>query len=76
MAVVIGFQKKQSETEPRLQPTEVVCHWSISLGGGLLQLDTFGSKKRQVPGKPSQTLQLTVETARELMRILKDEFGL
>jgi hypothetical protein len=76
MAVVIGFEKKLNAREPTLQPTTVVCHWSISRNRGLLQLDTFGSKERQIPGKQSQTLQLTVETARELMRILRDEFRL
>jgi hypothetical protein len=76
MAVVIGFQKKLNAREPTPQPTNVVCHWSISPNRGLLQLDTFGSDERQIPGKQSQTLQLTVETARELMRILRDEFKL
>ena len=79
MAVVIGFQKKLGATEPRLQPTTVVCHWSISPDRGmgrLLQLDTVGSKQRQNPGKQSQTLQFTVESARELMRILTNEFKL
>ncbi len=74
MAVVTGFQKKLNAREPTLQPTTVVCHWSISSDRGLLQLDTFGSNERQIPGKQSQTLQLTTQTARELMRILRDEF--
>jgi hypothetical protein len=76
MAVITGFERVMKR--PRLHPTEVVCYWSILLdreSGPLLQIDTVGSKSREIPGKQSQTLQLTAEGARQLFHILKAEFG-
>jgi hypothetical protein len=40
----------------------------------LLQLSTYGSEEREIPGKTSQTLQFTRESAAQLYRILKEEF--
>jgi hypothetical protein len=42
--------------------------------GSILQIDTVGSKDRELPGKQSQTLQLTTNSARQLYQILKAEF--
>jgi len=50
----------------------VVCHWSAA--NDLLQLSTYGSEEREIPGKTSQTLQFTRESAAQLFRILKEEF--
>jgi hypothetical protein len=76
MAVVIGFEKVIGRKSNR-HPTDVICYWSIlpsSEGGPLLQLDTRGSNTRTNPGKQSQTLQFTADGARELLRILRNEF--
>ena len=43
-------------------------------GRRYVQLDTYGSDVRQIKGKKSQTIQLTEEAARELVRLLKTEF--
>jgi hypothetical protein len=77
MAIVTRFEKVTTR-KPRLHPTQVVCYWSILRDQGsklLLQLDTVGSKDREMPGKQSQTLQLTADGARDLYEILKTEFG-
>ena len=77
MAIVTGFEKLTTK-KPRLHPTEVICYWSILPDQGfglLLQIDTVGSKDREIPGKQSQTLQLNVNSAHELYQILKTEFG-
>lgn len=60
----------------KLQPTTVDCHYSVGESGEklLLQLDTFGSKDRENPGKQSQTLQLDEAGARVLIALLKAEF--
>jgi hypothetical protein len=71
MAVVIGFTRHPRNLAG-LHPTQVVCHWSA--GNGLLQLSTYGSGNREMPGKTSQTLQFTRETAAQLFLILKEEF--
>ena len=44
-------------------------------GEKLLQLNTYGSEKRKIPGKLSQTLQLDRESAQELARVITDAFG-
>lgn len=43
-------------------------------GHTVLQIDTYGRKTRQVPGKQSQTIQLDRQGAEALYAILKREF--
>lgn len=40
------------------------------------QVDTYGSPDRKLKGKKSQSLQFDEDTARELVALLKAEFGL
>ncbi len=42
-------------------------------GKRYLQLDTFGSKNRQIAGKISQSVQFDVASAIQLKRIIEDE---
>jgi hypothetical protein len=75
MAFIQSF-RRGNRTSVRLQPTQVECHYSVGKSGGkvLLQLDTFGSKERENPGKQSQTLQLDEDGARMLIQLLRSEF--
>jgi hypothetical protein len=75
MAFVQAFRRGNRQTVRR-QPTTVECHYSVSGSGGtkLLQLDTFGSKDRENPGKQSQTLQIDEAGARILIELLRAEF--
>ncbi|MBC7669283.1 MAG: hypothetical protein H7236_12735 [Gemmatimonadaceae bacterium] len=41
----------------------------------VLQIDTLGSQQREIPGKVSQTIQLSEDSARELWLILGKEFA-
>lgn len=41
----------------------------------IVQIDTYGSVDREIPGKKSQTIQLDREGAENLFLILKNEFG-
>lgn len=41
----------------------------------IVQIDTYGSPGREIPGKKSQTLQLDREGGERLFEILKREFG-
>ena len=77
MAFISAFRRGNRDTV-KLQPTEVECHYSVGRSGGklLLQLDTFGSKDRDNPGKQSQTLQMDEERARALIMLLRSEFKL
>lgn len=52
-------------TSGRPHRTEVDCDWSRvnSPAGPLLQIASFGSDDRQIPGKVSQTLQFDRDAA-------------
>ena len=46
-----------------------------STGAKYFQLDTYGSKRRKLRGKKSQTIQLDERAARRLAELLISEFG-
>ena len=52
----------------------VECGYTIFEQGGTryLQLDTYGSEERQIPGKTSQSIQLNAHSAAKL-RVLIDK---
>lgn len=43
-------------------------------GDKYLIIDTYGSKDRQIKNKVSQTIQLNKESAKQLFKIIKEEF--
>ena len=45
-------------------------------GKGFVQINTYGSVDRQIPGQMSQTIQLDKEGAEALVGILKRTFAL
>jgi hypothetical protein len=55
----------------------VECTYSVFTGPDgqrYLQLETFGSKERKIPGKTSQAIQLNVFSAAELKRVIEETF--
>ena len=54
----------------------VSCGWRIFSADGerILQLDTYGSEARKIPGKVSQSIQLDESAARELLEIVVRAF--
>ena len=74
MARISDFERMEGK---RLQAhkTEVQCKYAL-VGDGLIQLNTYGSKDREFPGKLSQTIQLDKERAETLIQILRREFNL
>lgn len=60
-----------------LHPTQVVGKYLIAEHDGkkLLQLNTYGSAEREIPGKLSQTVQFGEVAAKQLLAVLKKEFG-
>jgi hypothetical protein len=44
-------------------------------GTKIVQIDTYGRPDRAIPGKVSQTLQFNEESAKQLLAVLKREFG-
>jgi hypothetical protein len=75
LARINGFQKITSDRN-RLHKTEVECGYAIIDVGGqrYIQLETYGSSDRKIPGKISQTFQLDKEQALELRRLLQLAF--
>lgn len=56
--------------------TETNATYSIVTAGDgqrLLQIDTYGSAARQIPGKKSQTIRFAPEAIEQLRRILREE---
>ncbi|WP_426043589.1 hypothetical protein [Caulobacter sp. DWR3-1-2] len=77
MALITSFQRKP-QASGQLQRTDVVGHYKVFSHDGqkrVLQIDTLGSQQREIPGKVSQTIQLSEDSARELWLILGKEFA-
>lgn len=74
MALIERFEERP------LQPTrlhaEVTCGYrAVHIGRRrILQLETYGSKDRQMHGKVSQVIQLDIDGAKELKRIIERSF--
>lgn len=65
-------------TKGRAHPTEVharIKTFGEGARGPVVQIDTFGSLDRDVPGKLSQTLQFDRASGTELLAILQRAFG-
>jgi hypothetical protein len=56
---------------------EVDCTYLMFEAGGetYLQLDTYGSSDRSIPGKVSQSLQLNEASAKQLRQLIAQAFG-
>jgi hypothetical protein len=57
--------------------TEVDCTYSIvhdDRGEVYLQIDTYGSKARQIPGKKSQSIRFAPEAIEQLKSLLARSF--
>lgn len=74
MALIQDFE--QRPIEPKNVHSGVVCGYSaVEVDGHrIVQLETYGSADRAIPGKVSQTIQLDESSARELVRILRSAF--
>ena len=74
MALIQNFE--QRPIEPKKVHDGVVCGYAaVDVDGRrIVQLETYGSAARAIPGKVSQTIQLDEESARELIRILRGAF--
>jgi hypothetical protein len=55
---------------------EVECGYTVFEAGGerYLQIDTYGSNEREIPGKVSQTIQLDEHGARQLKKLIEQSF--
>ena len=76
MALIKSFKPIGADSRGQVHRTEVDCGWAFFTIAGrtYLQLDTYGSQARAIPGKVSQTLQLDEDAARELKRLIIQAF--
>lgn len=74
MALIASFESRPITVSRVHQPVE--CGYAAADVGGqrVLQLETYGSRDREMPGKVSQSLQLDEDGARKLKRILEAAF--
>jgi hypothetical protein len=74
MALIGEFTQIQKETNRVHESVE--CGWARFERDGetYLQLDTYGSSDRQIPGKVSQSIQLNATAAAGLYRIIRQTF--
>ena len=75
MARITSFEELETEEQPR-RHTAVECGYRILRPGDetLVQLDTYGSRQRKIPGKVSQSIQLDRTAAETLIEILRKAF--
>lgn len=77
MATIRELVEKPLEVQAK--HTEVEATYSVVQGEGgetCLQIDTYGSKERAIPGKKSQSLRFTPEALRQLRDVLSRHFGM
>jgi len=74
MALIEDFEARQ--IEPRRVHDGIVCGYAATAVNGrrILQLETYGSADRKIPGKVSQSIQLDEAAARKLKRIIELSF--
>ena len=75
MAIVRKLDPIKLDRESR--HSEVDCTYSViedEKGDKYLQIDTYGSKTRKIPGKKSQSIRFSPDAIKELKMILKQNF--
>jgi len=75
MAVVQNIGKGFKDRDSIHKKTE--CSYYIvydKTGMKYLQLDTYGSDEREIPGKVSQSIQFSPEAIKQLRELLAKEF--
>jgi hypothetical protein len=75
MALVTTLTQVAKDRQSVHGPVE--CAYSVFTGPDgqrYLQLETFGSKERKIPGKTSQAIQLNESAAAELKRLIEQTF--
>jgi hypothetical protein len=74
MATVKALRKITLERDSRHLDAE--CTYAVIVdehGRKLLQLDTYGSSTREMPGKKSQSIRFTPEAIKQLRAIIRSE---
>ncbi len=75
MAIVRKLKLQELEIESQHSETE--CTYTIlkTPDGTYLQVDTYGSRHRRIPGKKSQSIRFAPEAVQQLKAILAKHFA-
>jgi len=76
MAIVRRLEAQALEVQSR--HSEAECTYSVvqKQDGRYLQIDTYGSKERMIPGKKSQSIRFAPSAIEQLRDILQKHFTL
>ncbi len=74
MALIRSFTEKRMERNSLHDQIEATYSVFETDGRVVVQIDSYGRKSREIPGKKSQTIQLDRDGASQLYRILKSAF--
>jgi hypothetical protein len=75
MALITNFEKGNKD-RPSVHDETEATYYVLELPNGakMLQIDTYGRSTREVPGKISQSIQLSTKAMAQLKKILDKEF--
>jgi hypothetical protein len=74
MAVVRRFEPKELERSSRHSHVEATISTVEAEGEKFIQIDTYGSSDRAMPGKVSQSLRLSKSAFDELVKVGSKHF--
>jgi hypothetical protein len=72
MAIVRAFERRDLEAKQKHTETFATFTWIQEPDGRYLQIDTYGSDGRAIPGKKSQSLRLAPSALHQLRALLDD----
>jgi hypothetical protein len=75
MALVSHLEQIALEGGVEHRPVECTYAVVSDKSGRYLQIDTYGSADRKIPGKKSQSIRLTADAIRELKIIIESNFS-
>jgi hypothetical protein len=75
MAIVRKLEPKELERSSRHSDAEATVSLIEADGEKFVQIDTYGSKDRALPGKMSQSLRLSREAFERLIELGSKHFG-
>lgn len=76
MAKIKEFIKGTGNVSNRISEVECVYNTGIVNGEKYVSFSTFGSSTRKNGGSASQVLHIDKESAKEIIKILSEEFGI
>ncbi|WP_215648520.1 MULTISPECIES: hypothetical protein [Bacteria] len=74
MAYIAAMKQQSIQRPKKHNPTEATYDVVIVNGEKFLQIATYGSSTREIPGKASQVIQFDTQSLAQLKRIIEDYF--